>query len=229
MDIVILLVFTAAWCGFMLWVWHNSQKRTPEDDASWHLLMTNAQQQITACVWYRDHGRDTTLEQLRVRDCPLRRDASWRDLVTRAVQAEMTRARVDALRYVEVGGWAVSKPSRGAVEGLILALGAFSLGRLLGGALGMTTATVRHCSSTILRRLGGSQFEIDGAVVPPYYDPRYDCTMELLRFDSRRPNSRYAGLVAALEAKLAQVAVLVSPSADNYSAINAVAEGEAAA
>ena len=33
MDIVILLVFTAAWCGFMLWVWHNSQKRTPEDDA----------------------------------------------------------------------------------------------------------------------------------------------------------------------------------------------------
>ena len=33
MDVVILLVFTAAWCGFMLWVWHNGQKRTPGDDA----------------------------------------------------------------------------------------------------------------------------------------------------------------------------------------------------
>jgi hypothetical protein len=171
------------------------------------------------------------MDELRVRDCPLRRDASWRDLLSRAVQAEMTRARRESLHYVEVGGWAVSKQSRGAVEGLILALGAFSLGRLLGGALGMTTATVRHRSSTILRRLGGSDFEVDGRIVPPYYDPRYDCTMELLRFDSRRPNSRYAELVAALEAKLAHVRVLVNPAAaaDGYAGFPAATEAEAAA
>jgi hypothetical protein len=204
----------------------DGRHETPEDDASWHLLMTNAAREITACVWYREHEPDTSIDQLRVRDCP-QRDASWRDLVTRAVNAELARARRESLRYAEVGGWAVSKPSRGAVEGLILALGAFSLGRLFGGALGMTTATVRHCSSTILRRLGGSHFKIDGQIVPPYYDPRYDCTMELLRFDSRRPNSRYADLVAALEAKLAHVNVLVRSSVDTCPMVQAEAEAAA--
>jgi hypothetical protein len=33
MDVVILLVFTAVICGFMLWVWHNRQTRPPEDDS----------------------------------------------------------------------------------------------------------------------------------------------------------------------------------------------------
>jgi len=192
----------------------DGRHRTPEDDASWHLLMIDGHQEITSCVWYREHERAASIEQLRVRDCPLRRDGSWRDVVTRAVEHQMAQARKESLRYVEVGGWAVSKQARGAVEGLILALGAYSLGRVFGGALGVTTATVRHCSSRILRRLGGAQLEIDGTIVPPYYDPHYDCTMELLRFDSRRPNSRYARLVEALEAKLEEVEVFVnSPAA----------------
>jgi len=192
----------------------DGRHRTPEDDASWHLLMMDGQQEITSCVWYREHERGASIDHLRVRECPLRRDDAWRDVMTRAVEQQIAQARRESLRYVEVGGWAVSKQARGAVEGLILALGAYSLGRVFGGALGLTTATVRHCSSRILRRLGGAQFEIDGRIVPPYYDPSYDCTMELLRFDSRRPNSRYARLVEALEAKLEEVEVFVnSPAA----------------
>ena len=186
---------------------------TPEDDVSWHLLMTNAAREITACVWYREHEPDASIDQLRVRDCPLRRHSWWQDRVTRAVELDLARARRESLRYVEVGGWAVSKRTRGSGDGLILALGAYSLGRLLGGAIGLTTATVRHCSSHILWRLGGTPLEFDGAVVPPYYDPRYTCRMELLRFDSRYPRARYAGLVERLQAKLKQVAVFVDPAA----------------
>ena len=208
----------------------DGRHRTPEDANSWHLLMTNTRREITACVWYREHRRDASIDELRVRDCPLRHDDTWRDVVTRAVEKEMAEARRESLRYVEVGGWAVSAQSRGAVQGLILALGAYSLGRLLGGALGLTTATVRHCSSTILRRLGGSQFEIDGTSVPPYYDPRYDCTMELLRFDSRQPHPRYAELVRYLESKLAQVSVFADPvSAVEPPGTLATVEAEAAA
>jgi hypothetical protein len=207
----------------------DGRHQTPEDDVSWHLLMTNARREISACVWYREHEPGASMDALRVRDCPLRKDSTWRDLVSRAVHAELATARRESLRYVEVGGWAVSKASRGAVEGLILALGAFSLGRLFGGALGMTTATVRHCSSTILRRLGGSHFEIDGRVVPPYYDPRYDCTMELLRFDSRRPTARYADLVAALEEKLAHVAVFANALGSSCAMHSEVSDAEAAA
>jgi hypothetical protein len=194
----------------------DGRHRTPEDDASWHLLMVDGDQRITSCVWYREHERHASIDQLRVRECPLRRDDAWRNVVTRAVEAQMAQARVESLRYVEVGGWAVSKQARGAVEGLILALGAYSLGRVFGGALGLTTATVRHCSSRILRRLGGANLEIDGTIVPPYYDPRYDCTMELLRFDSRRPNSRYARLVEALQAKLDDVDVFMSAPAASH-------------
>jgi hypothetical protein len=190
----------------------DGRHRTREDEASWHLLMTDARDQITACVWYREHDPAASIEQLRVRDCPLRRDTDWGPVVTRAVEQEMANARRHSLGYVEVGGWAVSKQTRGLVEGLILALGAYSLGRVFGGALGLTTATVRHCSSTILRRLGGTHFELNGTIVPPYYDPHYDCTMELLRFDSRRPNSRYAELVEALQGRLAHVAVFAAPA-----------------
>ena len=92
----------------------------------------------------------------------------------------------------------------------MLALAAYSLGRLFGGALGLTTATVRHSSSAILRRLGGSHLQANGTFVPPYYDPRYQCDMELLRFDSRRPNPRFARLVDLLKERLTNVRVVTA-------------------
>jgi hypothetical protein len=76
----------------------------------------------------------------------------------------------------------------------------------------MTTATARHASATILRRLGGAPLEADGEMIPSYFDPRYKCQMELLRFDSRRPSGRYAALVDLLKDKLARVNVLATNS-----------------
>lgn len=34
-----------------------------------------------------------------------------------------------------------------------------------------------------------------GVDVPRYFDPHYDCEMEVLRFDSRFPNPRYSGWI----------------------------------
>jgi hypothetical protein len=183
---------------------------TLEDERSWHLLMLNCQQQVNSCVWYLPHGQDTEFEDLRVRNCPLAGIDAWRDALGSAVQSELARARRERLRYAEVGGWAVTKESRCTSEGLLLALAAYSLGRIFGEALGITTATVRHASSTILRRLGGSSLEFAGTTLPKYYDPKYKCEMELLRFDSRRPNAKYAGLIEVLKAKLANVAVVAT-------------------
>jgi hypothetical protein len=45
-------------------------------------------------------------------------------------------------------------------------------------------------------------------VVPSYFDPKYNCEMELLRFDSRRPNVKYAGLIELLRDRLANVSVI---------------------
>jgi hypothetical protein len=138
-----------------------------------------------------EHDRTVSVERLRVRDCPLAHQPLWRDTLWRAVGLELARARREGLGYAEVGGWAVAETGRCTSEGLVLALAGYSLGRVLGGTLGITTATVRHCSSTILRRLGGSALEVGDRSVPSYHDPRYKCEMELLRFDSRHPNPKY--------------------------------------
>lgn len=185
--------------------------QTPEDERSWHLLMLNSKQKVSSCAWYMEH-EEARFETLRVRNCPLTSTDGWREKLRLAVEAELTRARENGLRYAEVGGWAVARESRCTSEGLLLALAAYSLGRLLGGALGLTTATVRHSSSTILKRLGGSFLEVGGSIVPPYYDPKYKCEMELLRFDSRHPSAKYARTIDLLGLKLANVSVVGSRS-----------------
>lgn len=181
---------------------------TPEDSHSWHLLMLSKEGYVNACVWYREHSPWASMENLRMQHSPLALEDESRDALKRAVDSEIEQARRDQLTCAEVGGWAVSQQSRCTSEGLLLALAAYSLGRFLGGAVGFTTATVRHCSSTILRRLGGRLLEVDGQEIPAYYDPKYKCHMELLRFDSRRPNPKYRDLIDMISAKLSNVAVI---------------------
>jgi hypothetical protein len=184
--------------------------QTPEDAKSWHLLIVDRQRRVSACAWYLEHDNRSALQALRVRNCPLAKVPGVRHQFRAAVESELARARRENLRYAEVGGWAVSKDSRCTSEGLLLALAAYSLGRLAGGALGLTTATVRHSSSAILRRLGGTHLEADGVTVPAYYDSRYDCEMELLRFDSRRPSPKFMPLIDALSTKLSRVLVVAA-------------------
>jgi hypothetical protein len=189
----------------------DGRHQTPEDEKSWHLLMVDKRGHVDACVWYMAHNPNVSVDRLRVRHCPLLENAVWRRTLVGAVESELARAKQAGMGYAEVGGWAVAEQSRCTSEGLILALAGYSLGRLLGGALGITTATVRHCSSTILRRLGGTDLQIAGRTVPSYYDPQYKCQMELLRFDSRQPSSKYNALVEMLKRKLTEVLV-VSPA-----------------
>jgi hypothetical protein len=189
--------------------------RTPEDERSWHLLMQGRDGRISACAWYLEHSAESSIQDLRVRNCPLGSTPDWRDTLVGAVDSEIARAGRENLHYAEVGGWAVSRACRCTSEGLLLALAAYSLGRRLGGVLGITTATVRHSSSTILRRLGGTSLEFGGRVVPSYFDPKYNCEMELLRFDSRRPNRKYAGLVELLRERLSNVTVVAGDVAES--------------
>lgn len=184
--------------------------RTHEDQKSWHLLMVDSSGRVDACVWYMEHTPTVSVDELRVRKCPLARQPVWREPLRRAVELDLARAREEGLGYAEVGGWAVAEKSRCTSEGLVLALAGYSLGRVLGGALGVTMATVRHCSSSILRRLGGSALNVGDHIIPSYYDPRYKCDMELLRFDSRQPNPKYSSLVELLREKLAD-ALVVAP------------------
>lgn len=186
---------------------------TAEDERSWHLLTLDKNRRVSGCIWYLEHDTDVCVEKLRVRHTPLAR-SGWREKLWRGVEAEVARARRLGLNYIEAGGWAVSPEIRCATDGLILAIGSFSLARLRGDCLGITTATVRHCSSSILRRLGGAPLKAGDSIMPRYYDPRYSCDMEILRFDSRNPGKRYASLVSLLQQKLSEIQV-IAPAASN--------------
>jgi hypothetical protein len=174
--------------------------------------MLNKDQHVSACAWFLPHHNSVKFEALRVRNSPLAHTDGSRNQLFRAVESEIASARREGLGYAEVGGWAATKESGCTSEGLVLALAGYSLARICGGVLGLTTATVRHRSSTILRRLGGSSLEVDGSSVPSYFDPTYQCTMELLRFDSRHPNAKYLGLIERLRERLANARVITKPA-----------------
>jgi hypothetical protein len=191
----------------------DGRHQTPEDETSWHMLLLDKHQRVTACALYLEHNyNDVTFDQLRARHCPLTHEPEWRPTVERAIEAELDRARSEQLHYVELGGWAVSEDSRGTAGPLALALAVYGFSRRAGGALGITTATFRHCSATILKRLGGARFEVDGVTLPPYYDSRYECMMEMLKFDSRRPNPKYLSLIDKVRDTLARITVVARPA-----------------
>lgn len=190
---------------------HDGLHQTPEDARSWHFLIRNPEGRVSSCAWYLEHDIHASIEALRVRSCPLRHDPHLGSSFERAVQRELDVARRDRLRFAEVGGWAVARECRCTSEGLLLAMAGYGFGRAIGGGIGLTTATVRHSSSTILRRIGGRHLRTDNEVIPSYYDSRYDCQMELLRFDSRQPNARFEDVIEAIRERLRSVPVVAVP------------------
>ncbi len=177
--------------------------RLAVDYESWHILALDGQEKVCGCVRYREVVGANLFQQLWIHNAAVAADNSWGAWLRRAVEAQMAWARAASLGYVEVGGWAIAQEHRCTMTALLLALTTYGLGQLLGGCLGITTATVRHHSSSILRRLGGHSLEWSGKVLPPYYDPQYDCEMEILTFDSRFPASRYAHWVMQIGKALA--------------------------
>ena len=87
-------------------------------------------------------------------------------------------------------------------------LATFAWSRLIGGALGLSTATERNGSASILRKLGGRSLEWNGVTFPSYFDPHYNCQMQMLRFDSRTPNERYETAIEDLRHSLSHIQVI---------------------
>jgi hypothetical protein len=182
------------------------------DERSWHLLVMGEGDRVLACVRYTSHQNCTSPFQLGVLNSALTHDEVWSERLERALANELQEARRRSVDYAEIGGWAIAPELRCTTEALRMALSVYAMGELFGGALGITTATTRHHSSSILRRIGGESLVVDGASVPTYFDPRYQCHMEMLRFDSRRPNPRYTRWINESAGHLRTVAVVSAPS-----------------
>jgi len=183
------------------------------DYQSWHILSVDSHEHVCACVRYLDESSATQFDDLLVRNAAIV-CAPGAPLLRLAVERQMAEARELHLGFGEVGGWAVSPDRRGSLEALRIILATYGLLELLGGCTGVATATFRHHSSTILRRIGLTSLCLDGVPLPPYFDPHYGCEMEVLRFDSRSPNPRYSEVVAEFTASLINAQV-ICPDADS--------------
>lgn len=179
---------------------------------SWHVVSLDEDGEVCACARYRPHADGVRPEDLGVWESALARDPHWTSTLREAIANEIDRAHALGVAYVEVGGWAVSRLRRGTVHAFETAVGSYALAKGLGGCIGITTATVRHCSSRILRKLGGHSLEVGGVQVPSYFDPRYACEMEILGFDSRSLNRRYGAHIDRLFARFSSVPVIVAPA-----------------
>jgi hypothetical protein len=182
------------------------------DGRSWHVLSLNTDGDVVACLRYTEESHVRDFEELRVRQAAVARCPLQGSSFRRAVEREMALARASLLGFGEVGGWAVHEEYRGTTEAVRIVLATYALLELLGGCVGLATATFRHSSEAILRRIGLETLHVDDRDIAPYHDEKYGCLMQVLRFDSRFPSPKYRGLVSALMGDLANSPVVCRAS-----------------
>lgn len=178
------------------------------DRTSWHLLSVNENEQVLGCARYRQHENRVAFRTLGIYQSALAKCKTWGQAFKSAVEEELATARERDVSYVEMGGWALSEELRCTMEAVRMVMTTYALARVLGGALGIGTATTRHNSSSILRRLGWKPLFVRGVALPAYYDPNYRCEMEVLRFDSHEPSPQYWNAVEDTCAELPAVSVI---------------------
>jgi hypothetical protein len=180
----------------------------PHDTGSWHLLSIDSTGSVVGCARYLEHPNGTTFNDLRIRHSALASCSQWGSALRGAVEKELATASRLGFSYCEFGGWAMAPQIRGTAECLRHALSSYAWSRLIGGAIGISTATERNGSASILQRLGGRSLEWGGSSIPPYFDGKYGCQMRMLRFDSRFPNPRYEDAIQELLATLSDIPVI---------------------
>ena len=174
------------------------------------MLAVDGNGEVQGCARYRHLTRNVGFDDLGVRESWLARCDQWGLRLRAAVEAEIAEAQQRGMAFSEVGGWALVPEKRNTAEALRIATATYSLAQTLGGCVGITTATERHRSAAMLRRIGGRSLAYGGTELPSYYDPEYRCQMEVLRFDSSSPNASFKSLVSQLSKRLAEVSVVVA-------------------
>jgi hypothetical protein len=173
-----------------------------QDEDCWHFLLIGEKNEVVGCVRYLAHSPEVAFENLWVGRSPLVQDPFSGPGLRRAIEADLCWLRERNLGFAEVGGWTLHPGYRHTRAALELILGSFSWSNLVGVGIGCATATVRNNSSGILRRIGGTSYESEGLELPGYYDGRYGCFMEVLRFRFDTFDSRFQKVVEDVRLRL---------------------------
>ncbi|MBV6431045.1 MAG: hypothetical protein IANPNBLG_01167 [Bryobacteraceae bacterium] len=181
---------------------------TKADAMSWHIISLNEFGKVRGCYRHLKHHATIRYEQMMLSKSPLAQSLEWGGTCRSVVESLLEEAKTSNLSCAEVGGWAVAGELRHTSEALRIALTGYALGDLLGGCMGFGTVTRRNCSAVILQRIGARRLRSGDVELPSYFDPGYRCEMEILRFDSRELNPKYASLRDEIRAHLAALPVV---------------------
>lgn len=193
----------------------DGRHRSTFDYKCWHLLIHDAEGELHGCIRLRRYERGVKLTELHLAPVLDRMNPAEALVHREAIESLISEATHAGIGVSEVGGWAVSETARRSVASIALALGVWSLGRLLGDSIAIAPTTTKHHTVRIHHRLGGFALRRDGVALGSFYDDFHQCEMEMVAFDSRRVADRHAPLVAAIQAYLtARVAPTISQPRD---------------
>ncbi len=172
------------------------------DAQSWHILLQSEAGQVVGCSRYRPiYGG---FEQLACSRSALADSPATGPTLRAAFQQQFAFARRRGIQYGEVGAWAIDGGARCSTAAVNIALMSFALAERLGGGMAITTATTRHHSSAILKRLGGKPL---GGLMP-YYEPIFGCDIEVLQFDMDHLGQRFTTKLDDLKAELHRTPII---------------------
>jgi hypothetical protein len=179
------------------------------DAQSWHIVLHDSNHRLMGCSRYRPVVGG--FEQLAASQSAIAHSQRFGPMLRKALEGEIGHARRNQIQFGEVGAWALRSEIRCSTAAINIALMTFVLAESLGGGLGITTATTRHHSASILRRLGGRRL----AGLPAYYDPKYGCVIEILHFSSANLDHQFADRVQKLRSEIGQIPVLCGAGRQN--------------
>ena len=190
------------------WQLVDGRHRQEVDEGSWHLLVRDSDGNVRGCARFKQYPAGTRYADLSVSRSALARSKDWAETLKGAVESELDLTHRLAYAPSEWGGWALDEDIRGTAEALRMTLAAYALTTELGGGVPFSCVTRRHGSASILRRMGGHPLEYRGIELPAYYDPQYECEMEVLSFRSWAPNPRYSVWIDEIRGLLRDTPVL---------------------
>ena len=172
------------------------------DDQSWHILLEDAEGEVVGCARYRPIL--VGFDQLICSKAAVAQSPVTGPVFRAAFAQQFADAKRRGLHYGEASAWALSEKARCSTAAVNIALMSFALAEWLGGGVGLTTASTRHHASLILRRLGGTPL----AGFAPYYEPMFDCSIELLHFDINQLEGRYQAKLDEMREQVQKTPVL---------------------
>jgi hypothetical protein len=185
------------------------------DYRAWHIIFRERRQELCGAIRvglvdYGDYGDTEESDPLQVLQFLSHIPSDTKAPLETAVRRFLDNCRTLAPSICEPGAWAVAEDVRKSRVAPILAASIWSLGRVMGGGIGVATATTRHGSADILKKMGGFDLFLNGMPLVPFYDSYHQCYIELIGFDSDYLNPRLEPTVAEVQDYISNLPIITT-------------------